>query len=135
MSKRADKGALFTPRLPERDVDVPGVGSVRVRGMSRIEVMLCQKIDDIAARERRMLAIGLVDPQLTDAEAGRWQDASPAGELEPVTNAIYELSGMGKGSSKSGVRGVRGRSGAGVRALPGGETEHDGGSAAGDAEQ
>ena len=96
-----DKELLFKPRLPEADVDVPGIGTVRVRGLTRTEAMsttrgIKSEADATERRaliERRMLAIGLVDPVLTEDEVRRWQDASPAGELEPVTDKINQLSG------------------------------------------
>jgi hypothetical protein len=107
------KEALFKARLPEDDVEVPGVGTVRVRGLSRAEVMLMRKATDTEAMdgsralilERKMLALGMVDPQLTEAEAGQWQHASAAGELDLVSDRIAELSGMAEGAPKSGLPG------------------------------
>lgn len=125
-----DKDLLFKPRLPEDDVEIPGVGTVRVRGLSRIEAMHVQAAKGPEATERRILALGLVDPKLTEAEAGRWQDASPAGELEPVTDRIAELSGMNPGSDRETYRTFRDEPGAGVRVLPGAEAGPDGGGTA-----
>lgn len=88
--------------LPEDDVPIPGKGTVRVRGLSRTEVMQAQTIADALARERRMVALGMVDPPMTEEQAGQWQQA-PAGEMEPVTDRIAELSGMRPDASKSGV--------------------------------
>lgn len=95
-----DKDLLFKPRLPEADVEVPGIGTVRVRALSRAEAMLVRKADGTAAVERKMLALALVDPVLTESEVGRWQKASIAGELEPVTDKVSELSGMTQGAAK-----------------------------------
>lgn len=106
-----DKELLFKPRLPEADVDVPGVGTVRVRGLNRAEVMQVQGVKGAAAIERLVLAFGMVDPQLTEAEVGQWQKAAPAGELEPVTEKIRELSGIGEGADKAQYKSVRGESG------------------------
>ena len=75
-----DKELLFKARLPEADVDIPGVGTVRVRGLSRVEAMLVQKVDDPETRERRILAYGMVDPPLSEGEAGRWERAFIARE-------------------------------------------------------
>lgn len=139
-----DKELLFAPRLPESDVEVPGLGTVRVRGLSRAEVMVVRKATDTEQMdgpralvlERKMLAAAMVDPELTEAEVGRWQQASTAGELEPVTRKIQELSGLLEGSAKEAVKTFRGEPGDGVRVLPGAETGHDGGPAAGgDAER
>ena len=129
-----DKQQLFKPRLAEDTVDVDDLGTVRVRALSRIEVFLAQQvIEDEPAFERKILRFGMVDPQLTEAEAGRWQKASPAGELQPVLDKIRKLSKMDDAASKSGVPDVRDQPGPGVRSLPGGEAGDDGGAdAAGD---
>jgi len=99
-----DKELLFKPRLPEADVEVEGIGTVRVRALSRDEAMKVQKVDGVAAIERKMLALALLDPVLTEAEVGRWQKASTAGELEPVTVKVSELSGMTEGAEKAAYK-------------------------------
>lgn len=134
-----DKDLLFKSRLDEADVDIPGVGTVRVRGLSRVEVIAMRKATDndpdtldgkrALVIERKLIAAAMVDPKLTESEVARWQDAAPAGELEPVTARISELSGMVEGASKSGVPGDGGGPGPGVRTLPGDEAVDDGGRA------
>lgn len=121
-----DKELLFKPRVTEAEVEIPGVGTVRVRGLTRGQVFAMQQKEGTAAQERVMLAFGMVDPQVTEAEAGRWQEASPAGELEPVTLRIQELSGLAEGADKAAVQSFRDASDAGVRALPGAEAGDDG---------
>jgi hypothetical protein len=99
-----------------------------VRALSRIEVFLAQKvIEDEAAHERKILRFGMVDPALSEADAQRWQEASPGGELQPVLDKIRELSKMDDGSSKSDVPGDGGQPGSGIRSLPGGEVGPVGG--------
>lgn len=122
-----DKEQLFEPRLAEDTVELDGLGTVRVRALSRIEVFLAQKvIEDEAAHERKILRFGMVDPPLTEKDAQRWQEASPGGELQPVLDKIRELSKMDDGSSKSDVPDVRDGPGGGVRPLPGGAAVDDG---------
>lgn len=121
-----DKEALFKPRLTEAEVDIPDVGIVRVRGLSRGEVFGLQQIKDVAAYERKILALGVVDPVLTQAEVQRWQEACPAGELEPVVDKIRQLSGLDDDADKSGVQEIRGEPSDGVRILPSGEAVFDG---------
>lgn len=122
-----DKAQLFKPRLPEGIVIIPGVGEVRVRALSRLEVFLAQKIiDDEAAHERKILRFGMVDPALTEADAERWQNASPGGELQPVLDRIRQLSKMDDAASKSGVPGDGGGPVDGVRSSAGGEAGNDG---------
>jgi hypothetical protein len=106
-----DKDQLLKPRLPEADVEIPGVGTVRVRGLSRDEVLVVRKATDDAyldgpralTLERKLLAAAMLDPQLTEAEVGQWQKSAPAGELRPVVEKIQELSGMGEEAPKSGL--------------------------------
>lgn len=113
-----DKELLFKPRLAEEDVEVPGVGTLRVRGLSRAEVLAVRKAADdnpdgprVLALERKMLALALVDPKLTEAEVGQWQDASAAGELEPVVQVVQRLSGMGARPDKQAYADFRGEPG------------------------
>lgn len=97
-----DKSALFASRLPERKVTIDGLGEFTVRGLSRAEVMQIQKIgaSDPVLIERKMLSMALLDPVLTEGEVRQWQEASPATEIEPITDAIAELSGMKEGSDR-----------------------------------
>lgn len=112
MSAIVDKSALFAPRLPESDVEVPGVGTVRVRALTRAEVMRAQKTakDDPAALEQQVLSAGMVEPRLSVTEVQRWMEAAPANELEPVQEAILALSGMGKKAAKEAYADFRGES-------------------------
>nr|UXE44749.1 hypothetical protein Hi04_10k_c361_00013 [uncultured bacterium] len=106
-----DKSALFADRLPEAEVEIPGVGIVRVRGLTRAEVLKVRKATDsenmdgdrALVLERKLLAKAMVDPELTEAEVGQWQEKATPGELEPVIEKVQELSGLLPGSSKSGL--------------------------------
>lgn len=107
---RADKATLFESSLPEDDVELGnGKGTVRVRALTRAEAMSCQQVKDgpgrVAAIERKMLALAMVDPEMTEAEVGRWQKASTAGEMEPVGLKVQQLSGMTEGADKEVYQG------------------------------
>ncbi|HKX46588.1 MAG TPA: hypothetical protein VJP77_07785 [Planctomycetota bacterium] len=132
MSADDVKAQLFKPRLPEAEVELPNGVTVRVRGMSRGEVLAVQDAKTTAILERRILARGMVEPELTEAEAGIWQEASPAGEIEPVVDRIRDLSGLDDGAEKTAMRSFRGGPDARVRAFPRDETSDDGGAAPGD---
>lgn len=95
-----DKEALFRPRLAEAEVQLDGLGTVRVRGLNRAEAMEVQGASGLAAQERKIVAFGMLDPELTEAEVGQWAKAAPAGELERVSKAIAQLSGMLPGADK-----------------------------------
>ncbi len=97
--------------LPEGEVEVPGVGVVRVRGLTRYEVMLMRKSTDTDAIggdralviEQKMLSMAMLDPKLSEEEVAAWQRVSLAGELEPVVQKVQELSGILSGAPKSSV--------------------------------
>lgn len=135
-----DKEKLLAPRadtphgMPEADVEVPSMGTVRVRGLSRDEVLAVQEARTTAQLERRILALGMVDPPLSEGEAGAWQRISPAGEIEPVADRIRELSGLDverEGEAdRAAMRQFRDAPGGGVRAHAGGQAVDDGGPAA-----
>lgn len=127
------KDLLLKPRLPEADVDLPGVGSVRVRGLSRAEGIEVQKLIDKGwdRMERKLLSLAMVDPPLTEAEVGEWQQASVGGEIEPVTQHVMELSGLMQGADKEAYKEFDADPAAEFRALPGGEAVDDGGPAPG----
>ena len=100
-----DKELLLKKRLPEAEVEVAGIGTVRVRGLSRSEAMsLKAQASDVEAVDRRMLFLGMVEPKLTEAEIAEWYAASPAGEIEPVSLKISELSGMTEGAAKEAYK-------------------------------
>jgi hypothetical protein len=127
-----DKEALFKARLPEEEYELPGLGVLRIRGLSRGEVLAAQHDDPrLAVFERRLLAKGIVDPKLTETDVGRWQEASPAGEMEPLIKRIERLSGIGGEIAKDTYESFRDESGAGIRNVPGDETGDDGESAPG----
>lgn len=85
-----------------RDVALPGGKAVKVRGMTRMELMLTRKnTEDPAVIEQRMLAFCLVEPRLTPQQVEAWQKASKPMVMAPVTEAIRELSGLGEGADKS----------------------------------
>lgn len=102
-----DKAALLTERLPREDVEIPGAGTVTVRGLSRYELHMAGKgTEDAGLVERRMVAAAMVDPELTVADVEAWQKAAPAGEFKAVTEKIRDLSGLAEGADKSSVPSV-----------------------------
>lgn len=104
-----DRETLIKARLPERVVALPGVGEIRVRGLSRAEVLACQGIkDDQAAFEARVLSLAMVDPALSEDDVIAWREAALYGEAEAALDAISDLSKLGEGAAKSGVSGVPG---------------------------
>jgi hypothetical protein len=110
-----DKNALLTERLPRGEVEIPGVGAVTVRGLSRYELLLAGKgQEDVTVMEQRMLSMGMVDPEMTEQDIAEWQKCSPAGEIMPVVALINELSGVGRDVQKEAYKSLRDESGPGV---------------------
>lgn len=85
-----------------RDVALANGKTVKVRGMTRMELLLTRKgTEDAGEIERRMLAYCMVAPKMTVQQAGAWQKATGPMVMVPVTEAIRELSGLGEGADKS----------------------------------
>lgn len=102
------KADLLKKRFGVEDVEVPGVGIVKVRPLSRTEALKIQGVEmPYDEMERKLLAAALVEPQLTEDEVATWQDNSPAGELQPVAQAIARLSGLEQSSPKEAVKRFR----------------------------
>ncbi len=107
-----DKDAFLKGLLPEEDVEV-AAGTVRVRGLSRAEVLDLQKhANDLGVLECHILALGLVDPPLSFEEAEGYYAVAAAGDVDRIVEAISILSGLNKDAQKSGVPGLRGGQGA-----------------------
>lgn len=139
------KARLLANRLPEEEVEIPGVGSVTVRGLSHAEVLLMQKsinavdpekIDPARALiiQRKLVAAGLVKPKMTEGEVRRWQENGKFGELDPVSDAISRLSGLEELAVKAAHKSVPDGPRNGVPVLPSGEAADDRGGDVGAAE-
>lgn len=104
-----DKAALLAARFGVEPVEVPGVGMVQVRPLSRAEAheLRGQEMTE-QEMEVRLLSLALVEPRLTDADVKAWQAVAPAGELDPVVKAILRLSGMEVQAAKAQFPEVRG---------------------------
>lgn len=101
----ASKARLFELGLPEEDLEVPGVGTVRVRGLTRHELLLAGNHDKVADAEAHYIAFGMIEPQLTVEEVRKWQRSARSVTFQPITAKIRELSGHGQGAEKSDVPG------------------------------
>ena len=124
------KARLLRPHLAEDDVHIEGVGTVRVRALTRAEVLMLQRHDQVS-RERKMVALAMVDPAMSEAEVGEWTKASPSGELEAVTVRIAELSGLVVEKDREVYREFEEEPETEFRVLPGAEAGDDRGTAPG----
>lgn len=103
-----DKETLLKSRLDERTITIDGVGDVRIRGLGRIEVLELQAFTDKTDAEAFVITRGFVDPALTDNEARTLLAGSPGGELQPVVDAIFDLSAMGPKAVTESAKSFRG---------------------------
>lgn len=103
-----DKEKLLAERFGVEVVELPGVGEVKVRAMTRGEALQVRgKPDDVGAMERKVLSWTMVDPKMSEEDVKAWQDCSPAGEIQTVFEAVVRLSGMEVDSAKSAYKSVR----------------------------
>lgn len=108
---KLDKSALTSQAaMPQEDVELEGLGTVVVRGLSRYETLLATKgIDetDTLRIEQRMVAMGMVEPVMSEKDVAAWQKASPLGQMKPITSAINRLSGIGTDAGRDAYKSVR----------------------------
>jgi hypothetical protein len=92
-----------------RDVTLPNGKIVKVRGLSRFELLLNGKnTEDSALIERRNVAACMVEPRMTVVQVEAWQKkAAAGGAFKVISEAIRDLSGLGEGADKSNLRDVR----------------------------
>jgi hypothetical protein len=129
-----NKEGLFESRLKEADVDVPGVGVMRIRELSRAEVIdRLWEVDRTVrgAFETRLVSMSLVDPVLTEEEVQRWRTISTHGEIEAVLAKINELSMLTKESAKEAYKEFESNPDASFRDVPGEGAVDDGGASEG----
>lgn len=106
-----DKAKLLTRRCPEADVELPdGAGTVRVRGLTRAEVMEISKAGQDRA-EALALSLAMVDPKLTEDEVREWTAAAGFGEIEAVNLKVNELSGIAGRADKEAYKSLPDESG------------------------
>lgn len=89
--------------LQGEDVTLPSGKTVRVRGLSRFELMLNGKgTEDSALIEARHVSTCLVAPEMTVGKAQAWQKRSAAGgDFKVLSEKIRDLSALGEGAQKS----------------------------------
>lgn len=106
-AKVVTKEDLLKVRFGIEDFHLDGVGTVKIRSVSRELVMSLNSQDPPVTpidRERQIVSAALVEPKLSVEDVTAWQASSPAGEIEPLTRAIMKLSGLGKDAAKAAVK-------------------------------
>lgn len=103
-----DKASLLALTLPRETVEVPGLGSVTVRGLSRAEVVhlqvSCTTPDEL---ENETLAAGMVEPALSVEEAAGFRANAPSDVVRAISDPILALSGLAGGQQTEKERRFR----------------------------
>lgn len=108
MGEIISKDTLLQQRFGLTTYTIPGVGTVRVRSLTRGEALQVVGVEkDKRDLEAQILAWAMIEPKLSVEDARVWMDNSPAGELQTLTQFITRLSGLAEGAAKSGVSDVR----------------------------
>jgi len=98
----ASADEFFSAELPEEDVEIRPGKWVRVRALTRAEMIRAQKMEDRRLdQERYLVSLALVQPRMTEDEVGRWQRSSAFMELERIGRVINRLGGIGRDAAKS----------------------------------
>lgn len=99
------KADLLKQRFGVEDFEIQGVGTVKIRPLTRAEVLRLRGHDpsDVAKIEQIFISSSLVEPKLSEADVAEWQENSAAGELGPLTDRIVEISGLLTDSPKQAV--------------------------------
>jgi len=87
------KDAFLKGHLPEADIEVPEIGVIRIRGLSRSESLRTVDMDS-DVREAQVLAWGIIEPALTVEDAETWRSNATGGVVAAVVHEILLLSGM-----------------------------------------
>lgn len=99
---------LATKGIGTEEVEVPGVGTVVVRGLSRSEVVALVHLD-ADVMEIRSMVDGMVDPSLTFDEVEEWRKEASSEVIRPISDAILTLSGLAEGARHEAERQFRPR--------------------------
>lgn len=115
MTELVSLDALLAAGVPEDVVEIPGIGFVKVRGLSRGELHLLTKKDggepSAETSDLFYFVHGLVDPRVTETQARKIFDAIGYGTLQPVIAKISELSGVSRDDQKAAYKSFRDNAG------------------------
>lgn len=92
------KEVFLKGHLPEDTIEVPEIGTVRIRALSRAEALSSTELPS-GEREAQVLAWGIVDPAITVEEAQQWRESATPGIVNGLAYEILVLSGMTESSS------------------------------------
>lgn len=93
-------------------VELPGGGSVVVRGLSRKESHHLTALKDTEDQEIYAVSCALVDPALSEEDIRLWfEQEGSAGDIQAIAKRVNEMSGLSDGSGKELTKSVPQRRG------------------------
>jgi hypothetical protein len=103
--------ALLAADVPVDVAEIPGVGLVKVRGLTRAELHLLTKKDggnpSAETSDVFYFTHGLVEPAVTESQARKVFESIGFGALQPVIAKISELSGVSRDDQKAAYKSLR----------------------------
>jgi hypothetical protein len=98
---------ILNRKLGRETVELPGGGSVLVRGLTRKEAIAVQEQKTTEDRDNVMISCGMVQPTMSVDDVQAWADTDAAGTMNVVSEAIARLSGMLEDSGKEAYKSPR----------------------------
>lgn len=98
---------LCSGTMPEEDHELADGKKIRVRGLSRAEVLNLQTVgrDNAAKLERETLARGVIKPRMTVESAAVWQGSDlGGGDIGKVMEHIRDLSALAGGAAREAYK-------------------------------
>lgn len=93
------------PASREEDFELESGLSVRIRPLTRMEVMVIGKRDlPTDKKEAAYMAKALVLPAMTEEDVKKWQVNSSAGDMQELVERVQEISGMSKKGAKASAK-------------------------------
>lgn len=97
---------LTTPAVPvvsrEEDFELPSGLTVRIRPLTRMEVLIIGKRDlPTDKKEAAFMSKAMVLPAMSEEDVKRWQTNSATGDMQELTERVQEISGMTKKGAKA----------------------------------
>lgn len=122
-----EKAQLFVDLTEAEDVTISR-GVVRVRGLSRYEIMMCANPDfPNLVKEQKQLSLAMLEPNMSEADVDLWQRTPGAfRDIQTVVEAVNRLSAVGKDAQKAAYKSDGGGPDAGIRDIPGEEAKPNG---------
>lgn len=95
---------------PEEDVEISGGRRVRVRALTRGQIIRLGRIDEEGGKDKAIegqalaLHMAMVRPEMTVGQARAWGEHGRFGDVEKVSTVINRLSGIGESQMKDAIK-------------------------------